>query len=341
MDATNTRDIGDTASHRVAMIAYPGAQILDIAGPLEVFARTARWLRDHQAVSGDAYTVEILGLSAGPFTTSSGLELVAARGYRDVDPADLGTLLVTGGTGWEEAAEDVDLIRWLREAATRTGRFGSVCTGALILGRAGLLEGQQATTHWAYFDELRNSGAAGVRENAIFVRDRYYTSAGVTAGMDMSLAMVEEDRGSRVALAVARELVLYLKRPGGQSQYSIELQAQRAESDVVQSVLDFIAEHLGDDLAVGRLADQAAMSPRNFARRFVRETGVSPHKYVERVRVDAARRRLEDSNATAAAIAHRVGFGSAETMRRAFVRHLGLGPREYRARFARPVRRAG
>lgn len=322
------------------MAAFPNAQILDITGPLEVFGRTARWLQDHGETSEPAYAVEILGLAPGPFATSSGLELVAARCYRDVDPAEVGTLLVTGGTGWAAAAADTSFIDWLRDAARHVGRFGSVCTGALILARAGLLEGQQATTHWAYCDELKKAArSASVQENAIYVRDDFYTSAGVTAGMDMALAMVEEDWGSTVALAVARELVLYLKRPGGQAQYSVELQAQQAASGVFQPVLDFIAENLSGDLSVARLADRAAMSQRTFARRFVQETGISPHKYVERVRVDASRRRLEDSRASATMIASRVGFGSAETMRRAFVRHLGLSPREYRARFTRADRK--
>jgi transcriptional regulator GlxA family with amidase domain len=323
--------------HRVVMLGYEDAQILDITGPLEVFARSARWLRDRRLCSNLAYSVELVAAQAGPVRTSSGLCLIAERSYRAVTRAD--TVLIAGGIGCHPVMDDNNVLRWIRKIAPRTSRIGSVCSGALVLGRAGLLEDRSATTHWDYVEELRNSGRSiHVQPDAIYVRDgNVYTSAGVTAGIDMALAMVESDWGQPVALAVAQELVMFLKRPGGQSQFSSHLAAQFSEDDKLRELQLWILDHLDEDLSVSTLATRVAMSERNFARRFGASVGVSPAHYVARVRREAARRRLEENNLRISQVATRCGFGTEETMRRAFVAELGVSPSDYRERFRSTV----
>jgi transcriptional regulator GlxA family with amidase domain len=266
--------------------------------------------------------------------TSSGISLVPARTLRGVR-GELDTLLVAGGAGVARAERDEALIRWLRAAASRSRRVASVCTGAFLLARAGLLDGRRATTHWASCAELaRRYPATDVQHDAIFVRDAdVWSSAGVTAGMDLALALVEEDAGREVALEVARWLVLFVQRPGGQSQFSVQLAAQTAERDPVRELQAWIAEHPDRDLSVAALAARTCMSARNFARVFHREVGMTPAAYVQAVRVERAQRELEATTATIDQIARRCGFGTPETMRRAFQRRLGVGPGDYRARF--------
>jgi transcriptional regulator GlxA family with amidase domain len=324
-------------THSVVMLAYPQAQILDITGPLEVFARSARWLRDHCRVRTPAYSIELVAPRAGSFETSGGLRLLAARRYAEVRRAD--TLLIAGGIGYVDAMRDPAIIRWIRRQATRVGRLGSICTGAMLLAKAGLLDGQRATTHWAYFDELaRVARNAQLETDALFVRSgKLYTSAGVTAGMDMALAIVEEDWGKATALAVAQELVMFLKRPGGQSQFSRFLLAQQHDDEFGRLEL-WILEHLEADLSVESLAAHMNMSPRHFARLFVRRLGVTPAAYVRRVRVEEARRRIEDGAATLKDVARRTGLGDAQMLRRAFRNSLRVTPSDYRARFAGIVR---
>jgi len=214
--------------HHVVMVAYPDVQILDVTGPLEVFSRASRWMQEHGIRRELAYRVEVVAPRAGAFSTSSGVRLVAERSYREVARAD--TLLVAGGRGHSAARGNAELLAWLTRMAARVPRLGSVCTGALILAACGLLQGRRATTHWAYLQELHQRIGNGVCQDAIYTRDgNLYTSAGVTAGMDMALAMLEEDHGNAVALGVARELVMFLKRPGGQSQFSDHLAAQFSE----------------------------------------------------------------------------------------------------------------
>jgi transcriptional regulator GlxA family with amidase domain len=321
-------------THLVSMLAYTDCQILDVTGPLEVFARTARWLRDHGHSHGEpAYSVEILADRAGAFTCSNGLQLIAARNWRDVTTT--GTLLIAGGIGQDAPASNEELLTWLRGMRGRCQRLGSVCTGALVLGAAGLLDHHQATTHWAFGERLASLGNdIRVDTNALFTADDgIYTSAGVTAGMDLALAMVESDWNREVALAVAQELVMYVKRSGGQAQFSRPLQAQQAESGRMRKLQLWMLENLGEELGVERLAGRIAMSPRNFSRRFRVEVGVSPAQYVEEIRVEAARDRLETTHLPMGKIASLCGFGSAETMRRAFNRRLGIAPTEYRKRF--------
>jgi len=320
-------------AHHVVMLGYDDAQILDITGPLEVFSRSARWLRDKGFCSDLAYSIELVAASAGPLRTSSGLCLIAERCYREVEQAD--TLLVAGGIGCHGAMVDDDVLGWIRSIAPGVTRLGSVCTGALVLGSAGLLDGKSATTHWGYVDTLRTLGhAIHVQPDSIYVRDgNLYTSAGVTAGMDMALAMVESDWGQPVALAVAQELVMFLKRPGGQSQFSSHLAAQFSEDDKLRELQLWILDHLDHDLSVAELAARVAMSERNFTRRFAAGVGASPAQYVAHARLEAARRRLEENNLRIAQVARRCGFGTEESMRRAFVAELGVSPSDYRERF--------
>ena len=316
------------------MVVYPDVQILDVTGPLEVFSRTARWLVDQTRCRKPVYTVELLAVHRGLVRSSSGLELVVRRCLTDVRRG-IDTLLVAGGIGRRRAPIDSVLVGWLRRIAPRVRRLASVCTGAFLLAEAGLLDGRRATTHWGACRELAERYPhVAVEADPIFVRDgRIYTSAGVTAGMDLALALVEEDHGREVALAVARELVMFLKRPGGQSQFSAQLMAQAAEREPIRELQEWIGEHPGADLLVAALARRAAMSARNFARVFTREVGMTPARFVERARVEAARRRLEESSIGVEAVATQCGFSSAEIMRRAFLRTVRVNPAEYRHRF--------
>ena len=321
----------------VIMLAYDGAQILDITGPLEVFARSSRYLADNGVATEDAYRVEVVADSPGELVTSSGVKLVAERRYADVDRAD--TVLVSGGIGYRNVL-DPAVFHWLRAMATKARRVGSICNGAMVLAKAGLLDGLRATTHWNYVDMLEGCGHdIDVDGDALFIREGgIYTSAGVTAGMDMALAMVEDDWGQPVALAVAQQLVMYLKRPGGQSQFSAQLRAQAIESERLQKLQLWLLDNLDANLTVEALAQRVAMSPRTFARRFRAEVGMTPARYVEQARLDAARRKLEQSNLPIDTIAHRCGFGTTESLRRSFGRHLGVAPSAYRERFQTGLR---
>ena len=316
------------------MVAFADAQIIDITGPLEVFGRAARWLTEERGRRTPAYTVEIVASKAGPFATSSGIRLIADHAIADLrGPID--TLMVAGGRGVAYALRDRALIDWLRNSPRRTRRLCSVCTGAFLLAEAGLLDGLRATTHWRQCDRLaaRYPGVS-VETDPIFVRaGKIFTSAGVTAGIDLALALVEEDHGRDVALAVARELVMFLRRPGGQSQFSVQLSTQQADREPIRELQRWIADHLGADLSVDALARRAAMSPRNFARVFTREVGVTPGEFVDNSRVEAARRRLEESADGVDSIASACGFGTRESMRRAFIRTLHVPPSAYRSRF--------
>lgn len=320
-------------SRKVAVVTYAGAQTLDVTGPLEVFATATRYLQELRPDAPPAYAIEILAEQAGPVTMGSGIALVANRSYRSVR-GGIDTLIVCGGSA-RAAAADRTLLRWLQRMESQVHRLASVCTGAFILASAGLLKDRRATTHWRSANALsREHPAVSVEPDAIFVRDGHiYTSAGVTAGMDLALALVEEDFGREVALMVARLLVLFLKRPGGQSQFSSQLAVQMLPSGQLKGLPEWIVEHLGEDLPVERLAARVAMSPRNFARVFLKETGATPAKFVERARIERARRELEDSTTSVESVATTCGFGNAERMRRTFQRHLRVVPQEYRRRF--------
>ena len=318
----------------IAVLAYPGVQILDVTGPLEVFARAGAVAVERGQATVSPYRVEVLAPESGPMRSQSGVGLVADRAFRAV-AGGIDTLLVAGGQGTRDVMESAAALAWLRRMAPRVRRLGSVCTGTFILAATGLLDGRRATTHWAWCDALAKMfPRVAVDPDPIFVRDgNLYSSAGVTAGMDLALALVEEDLGRDVALETARGLVLFLRRPGGQSQFSAQLAVQAADREPIRELCAWIVEHPGADLAVEALARRVAMSPRHFARVFTREVGATPGRYVEKVRVEAARRRLEESTHGVDAIADACGFGTAETMRRAFVRTLRVPPSAYRGRF--------
>jgi transcriptional regulator GlxA family with amidase domain len=316
------------------MLAFPDVQVLDVVGPLEVFNVATRLLADSAGKRRHGYRTELVAPRAGPVRSSGGVELVAQRDLRSVRGA-IDTLLVPGGLGARTVVSDTTLIGWIRRTAERARRVASVCTGTLLLAEAGLTSGRRVTTHWAFADELaRRYPDTTVDPDPVYVNDGgLYSSAGVTAGMDLALALVEEDYGRDLALLVARWLVLFLKRPGGQSQFSTQLASQVADREPIRDLQTWIVEHVGDDLSVEALAKRAAMSPRNFARVFTREVGMTPARFVERARVEAARRKLEDSRAGVEEIAHDCGFGAAETMRRAFLRNVRVAPADYRSRF--------
>ena len=314
----------------VWILIFPDVQILDVTGPLEVFSMATRLAEG----GAPRYEVTVLAPEAGAVSTSSGVAIVAGRSIRQATgPVD--TLVVAGGLGTRAAVRNARLVSWIRRTALRARRVTSVCTGAFLLGEAGLLDGRRATTHWAMCDGLqRRFPRARVERDPIFVRDgKVSTSAGVTAGMDLALELVEEDGGRDLALAVARWLVMFLRRPGGQSQFSVQLSAQLAERRGLRDLQAWIADHLDEDLSVPALARRARMSPRNFARAFRREIGVTPAAYVEAQRVESARRLLETAEASVAEVAAACGFGRVETMHRAFRRGVRVSPGQYRRHF--------
>ena len=314
----------------VELVAFEQVQLLDVAGPLQVFASA----NEHALARGAAapYRTAVVA-AANPVQTSSGLALLAAPLPRPATAVD--TLLVAGGHGVAKAVRDSKLLRWFATRARQARRVGSVCTGAFMLGAAGLLDGRRAVTHWQDCDELaRRFPRARVEVEPIFVQDgRVWSSAGVTAGIDLALAMVEADLGHDVAMAVARELVVFLKRPGNQAQFSATLALQET-SGRFDALHAWMAAHLDADLSVLALAERAGMSERSFVRHFRAATGQTPARAVQRLRVEAARRLLATTHWPVKRIAQRCGFGSEETLRRRLLRQARTTPRDYRARFA-------
>jgi transcriptional regulator GlxA family with amidase domain len=311
----------------VAILGFDGCQSLDVTGPLEVFDIAGR-------LADDRYPIRVLAPGGSTFTTASGLAIAPADDvYRH--RARLDTLVVAGGAGVQTAAADQPLIDWIGDAANRSRRVASVCTGAFLLARAGLLDGRRATTHWASTDLLAaRHPEVVVESDAIFVRDEaIWTSAGVTAGIDLALALVEEDHGRRIALETARWLVVFAKRPGGQAQFSAPLAAQLAERPPIRAAQELVRTEPTADLTVEALAAHAHMSVRGFARAFRREVGVTPAAYVETVRLEQAVQLLETTTAATEQVAANCGFGTVETFRRAFRRHMGVSPGQYRDRF--------
>jgi transcriptional regulator GlxA family with amidase domain len=322
-------NIGTT--RRIVFIGFDGAASLDITGPHEVFA-----LANHfsQSSGGPSYRLLLLAENTGAFPTASGLNLVADGSWRDfTGSAD--TLLVAGGPDMTPLTDNSEFLAWLRTSAERTRRIGSVCTGAFALAEAGLLDNHRATTHWQAVERLRQSyPAITVEPDAIYVQDgNICTSAGVTAGMDLALALVEEDLGGEIALAVARMLVLFLKRPGGQSQFSTVLQTQVTEKGRLAPFRTWLGQNYHQPLTVEDMASQAAMSPRNFARVFCAETGATPVGFLERIRMEHAVRLLETSTLSIEAVARECGFNGSEQLRRTFLRHMGVTPQQYQQRF--------
>lgn len=320
-------------------VVYPGITALDLVGPHEVFTAAAEVAR-RTGGDPDAYRVEVASAAPGPLKTTRGLVVMADRALASIrGPID--TLVVVGGEGARDASTDPELVAWVARAARRSRRVASVCTGAFVLGAAGVLSGRRATTHWRSCSELaRDYPDVTVDPDPIFVRDgNVWTSAGVTAGMDLALALVDDDLGRDIALMTARQLVLFVQRPGGQSQFSAQLGAQLAVRDPLRDLQQWISEHPDQDHAVERLAARVAMSPRHFARVFRDEIGCTPAAYVERVRIEVARRLLETTSLPAPDVARASGFGTTDTLRRAFARRVGVSPSEYRDRF-RPAQLA-
>jgi len=334
---------------QIVVLLFPGVQSLDVSGPVEVFYGAQRLL-DAGAEAGPAatassaaaksasgparYEVRTLSSDRAPVRTSSGLTLVPDGTFEQA-PRTIDTLIVPGGDGTREAVRDESLLAWVVDASSRARRTASVCTGAFLLAAAGLLDGRHATTHWASAEALaRRYPKVIVDPDPIFVRDGdVWSSAGVTAGMDLALALVEDDHDRELALAIARHLVLFLRRPGNQSQFSATLASQQPEREPLREVQRSVVEDVAGEHSVEAMAARAHMSARHFARAFSAEAGVTPARYVERVRIEAARRLLEDGGEPIAAVAGACGFGTAETMRRVFLRTLEVGPAEYRRRF--------
>jgi transcriptional regulator GlxA family with amidase domain len=314
---------------KILMLAFPGVQLLDVAGPFDVFAEAGR-----QIGNRTAYGFELVALDLGPLTASNGIRLLPDATLASASE-DADTLLVAGNPCMADHERHPGVGEWLRRMSKRVRRIGSVCSGAFVLAHAGLLDGKRATTHWNSTGRLAAQfPAVRIEADSIFVKDgAIYTSAGVTAGMDLALALVEEDFGRTVALKVARELVMFLKRPGGQSQFSAPLAAQTAERSAIRDVQNWVLENLSQPLSVEELARRAGMSTRNFARSFRRETQWTPAEFVERARLDSARRMLEETKQPMKRIASVTGFGDATTMRRAFLRRIGVTPVDYRRRF--------
>jgi transcriptional regulator GlxA family with amidase domain len=309
----------------VLIVLFDGVQSLDVTGPLEVFAGAGA------AAGHAAYEITTASVGGAPVRTGSGLTIGP-----DLDLRDAGTphtVIVPGGPGSRTPAPE--LVSWLRHTAAGAERIVSVCTGAFLLAEAGLLRGRRATTHWANCARLAERYPdVTVMPEPIFVRDgNVATSAGVTAGIDLALTLVEDDHGREVALRVARQLVVFLRRPGNQTQFSAQLRAQVAQREPLREVQRWIAEHPGDDLSVDALAGRARLSPRQFARAFTAETGTPPGRYVDRVRLEAARRLLEDTRDGVEQISRRCGYHTPEAMRRAFQQALQVSPAEYRRRF--------
>ncbi len=322
----------ETTRH-IVIIAPPSTSILDIAGPLEVFSKTT----DHfRTIAGNqSYTIHVLSVdSSSVVNTNGGLPVLCEGGIDSIN-YDIDTLLIAGrGSLTAETAKP--LISWLKEHASEIRRIGSICAGAYILAEAGLLDDRRAVTHWMICDRFaREFPKIKVEKDPIFVKDgNMYTSAGISTGMDLALAMVEEDFGRDVSVMVARLLVLYLKRPGNQSQFSNVLRHQTVDHEPIQKIQNWIMDHLNEELTVERLAEKASMSPRNFARVFLKETGITPAKYVEKVRLETARRRLEETRLTLDEISNECGIGNADGLRRLFLRHMRTTPSDYRKNFS-------
>jgi transcriptional regulator GlxA family with amidase domain len=314
---------------RVEILAFDDVQLLDVAGPLQVFASANDLVNE----KGDSRPYELAVVAERPsVTASAGLQLTAERLPKSNAPLD--TLIVAGGAGVDTACENAALIRWIKARASRARRVASVCNGAFLLATASLLDGRRAVTHWQRCAEFaRRFPAVHLESDPIFIQDgSIWTSAGITAGIDLALALVEQDLDREIALAVARHLVVFLKRPGGQAQFSAMLALQQGDSRF-ERLHAWIADNLRRDLSIASLAEAAAMTERSFVRHYRRTTGMTPARAIERIRVEAARQVLEHG-LPVKRVAARCGFGSEETMRRSFLRVLGATPRAYRERFS-------
>ncbi len=313
---------------KVVIVGFPGVQALDVVGPYDVFTGAS-------LLTGGGYEVVMASVAGRPVRTATGLAFVASPLPDPEDPID--TVVLPGGAGVGAARADGELVAWIKAVAVHARRLVTVCTGAFLAAEAGLLDGQRVTTHWAFAERLADEfPAIDVDADPIFVRssETVWTAAGVTAGIDLTLALIEDDHGTELAQTVARWLVLYLRRPGGQTQFAAPVWMPRARRDSIREVQETIEAEPGGPHSIEDLARRAAMSPRHFTRVFTAEIGEAPGQYVERIRTEAARRQLEETDDTVVAIATRCGFGTAETMRRNFLRRVGISPDQYRKAFA-------
>ena len=312
---------------RIVIVGFPGAQILDITGPLEVFSTASRFL------SIPTYSTQVVSIGGGPVLSTSGLEYATTPIGEVV--GDVDTLIVAGGRDFDQASNDAKLVDHIRRVARGSRRVTSVCSGAFLLAAAGLLDGRHATTHWADCAQLeKDYPHVSVEPDAIYVHDgNVWTSAGVTAGIDLSLALVADDHGRQAAAVVARQLVVYFRRSGGQSQFSALLAAQSANEEPIRELLAWLPEHLTEDLSIPVMAARTHLSERQFSRTFKLDVGITPAEHVEAVRMEAACRLLETTLVTIEQIARTCGFGTPETMNRAFQRRLNTTPSDHRHHF--------
>ncbi|MFT5118084.1 MAG: transcriptional regulator GlxA family with amidase domain [Kiritimatiellia bacterium] len=321
-------------SRRIIGLLYAQSNSIDISGPLQVFDTASRLLAESGATSSPAYIVETVSKTLLPAQLTGGLNVIPHYDFSTMPQAD--TLIVPGGIAARLSANDTEITDWVRKTSAQVRRIASTCTGVFILAQAGLLKNRRATTHWQHAQSLADSFPdINVDADAIFIRDdNIYTSAGVTAGMDLALSLVEEDWGNALALQVARQIVVFLKRSGGQSQFSTLLQIQSHGNSKIHHIQEWILEHLHEDLSVQRLAEHAAISPRHFSRLFKQETQKTVGDFIVRARLDTARSLLESSTLSIKAIAQQVGFGHSETMRRLFSQHFNTSPSDYRHHFS-------
>jgi transcriptional regulator GlxA family with amidase domain len=316
---------------RVGLIGYDGVQALDLIGPADAFSLAE--IETESAKPQPGYEVIILAAGAKPFRSEAGVLFQPQATFRDAPPLD--TVIIPGGKGSREERISAPIANWISKRATRTRRIASVCTGVYILARTGLLDSRKVTTHWRFARDVAGRfPKLDVDPNALFLKDgQFYTAGGITSSIDLALALIEEDYGRRVALAVARELVVYLKRPGGQTQYSEPLQFQINASDRFADLASWILGHLRDDLSLNALAKRVCLSPRHLARRFKQTFQRTPADFVQNLRLDEARRRLAEHTQTISSVAASVGFSSDDAFRRAFQRRFGVKPSRYRTTF--------
>lgn len=320
------------AQKTIAILAMPGVQLLDVSGPLDVFAEANRQLAQPR------YQLAVIGNARGPVRSSSGVRILPDWTIKDRPPGLIDTLIVAGRPDAADTAPPLDLVHWLRRHAPRARRYGSICSGAFLLAATGLLDGRRVTTHWAVAERLSAAfPQVRVEPDALHIRDgAIRTAAGVTAGLDLALALVEEDLGRKIAMQVAAQLVMFFKRPGGQMQFSRKGRAVPAGRSALQEVQRWIAANPARPHAVSDLAARMRLSPRHFARLFRSEVGLTPAAWVEQARVNAARELLEAGALSPKQVASRCGFAGIDTLRRAFLRQLGVTPAEYRKRHALP-----
>lgn len=321
-------------SRRIIGLVYAQANSIDISGPLQVFDTASRLLLESGRTHAPAYIVETVAKDFHPAQLTGGLKVIAHYDFNSMPTAD--TLIIPGGQAAHATSTDPSIQTWLQTTSPQVRRIASTCTGAFLLAQAGLLDHRRVTTHWQHADLLaKNNPTITVEPDAIFIRDgNISTSAGVTAGIDLALALVEEDWGSELALDVARQVVVFLKRSGDQSQFSPLLQMQSQGHSTVYRAQQWILEHLHEDLSIERVANALALSPRHFSRLFKQETHNTVGEFITRARLDAARSLLESSTLSINRISQKVGFGHSETMRRLFTQYFATSPSEYRSHFS-------